>query len=83
MWLFEGTQKSDWESDSILEMNDCFRSSGIGESELVYIDLYRNYGGLVNQIEGFGCWCYVKISQIRSNSRYVDDNPTLVKIQIS
>jgi len=33
--IFEGTLKSDWESGAILEMVDCFRSVGIGKSEIL------------------------------------------------
>jgi hypothetical protein len=40
--LFEGTQKSDGESDSILNIDNHFRSGGIGESEIAYMDLYPN-----------------------------------------
>jgi hypothetical protein len=32
--LFEGTQESDWESESILEMEDPFRSNSTGKSGL-------------------------------------------------
>ena len=54
--IFEGAQKSDEKSDSILEMENRFRSDGIGESEMVYVYLYPNQWDLVNQIEDYGRW---------------------------
>lgn len=38
-------------SDSILEMSNRFRAAGIEELERIYINLYPNRCGLVNQIE--------------------------------
>ena len=32
--IIQDTQKSDWESESILQMEDRFRSGGIGKSEI-------------------------------------------------
>jgi hypothetical protein len=49
-------QKPDEKSDSILEMENHFRSVGMGGSEIVYIDLYPNKWVLVNQIEDSGKW---------------------------
>jgi hypothetical protein len=47
------------------------------------MDLYANLWALVNQIDGFGYWGYVKISQISNDFSYVDDIPVSLKIQIS
>ena len=47
----EWIAKSDEKSDSILEMSNRFRAAGIEELEIIYINLYPNRCGLVNQIE--------------------------------
>jgi hypothetical protein len=40
--LFKGTQKPDEKSDSILEMDNRFRSGGIGKLIMFYALLYQN-----------------------------------------
>jgi hypothetical protein len=49
--IIGGKQKSDGESDSILKKESRFRSVEIGESEIVYMNLYQNRQDLVNQNE--------------------------------
>jgi hypothetical protein len=36
--------------DPILKMENHFRSGGIGNSEIIYVNLYPNQWGLVNKI---------------------------------
>ena len=81
--IFEGAQKSDEKSDSILEMERRFRSGGIEELEIIYKNLYPNSCGKVNQIEQCFGGDIRKISQIVPNFIYVDGIPTLENIQIS
>jgi hypothetical protein len=45
MWTIQRNTKSDEKSDSILEMENRFRSGGIGKSKMIYGHLY--------QIDGF------------------------------
>ena len=42
MWTKGRAQMSGSEEDSILKMENCFRSAGIGESEIGYLHLYPN-----------------------------------------
>jgi len=49
-------QKSDGKYSSIMKMEKRIRSGGIGESEIVYMNLYPNRWGLVNQIDDSGNW---------------------------
>jgi hypothetical protein len=54
--IFKEAQNSDEKSDSTQFVKLCFRPGGIGESEIVYQDLYTNPWVLVNQIDDFGRW---------------------------
>jgi len=63
--LFEGTQESDWESRSILQMEDRFKSGGIGESEKVYMRLYPNRWDLVNHNREYRQVVILRLSGLR------------------
>mgnify|MGYP000557045138 CR=1 FL=1 len=51
--LYEGAQKSDVKSDSIMLMENRFGSVGKGESEIIYMHLYPSRWDLVNHYPGF------------------------------
>ena len=51
MWTVRRRAEIRQKGDSILEIENRFRSTGMGASEIAYIDLYSNQWVLVNQIE--------------------------------
>jgi hypothetical protein len=63
--IFEGDQKSDEKSDSILEMENRFRSVGMGASEIGYIDLYPNRWVFSIKIQCSGNWWYIEIISVQ------------------
>jgi hypothetical protein len=50
MQIIPRSAKIRWESDLILQIENRFRPFGLGDSEVVYMDLYPNRWDLVNQI---------------------------------
>ena len=52
IWTIQRNAESDEKPGSILQMENHFKSAGIGETEIV-IHLYPNRWVLVNQIEEF------------------------------
>jgi hypothetical protein len=58
--------RSDEKSDSISEMESLFNSGGIGDSEIVYMDLYPNQWVLVNRMK-INVTGDIKISQKWAN----------------
>ena len=48
MWIIRRGTKSDRDSDPIMQMENHFRSSGIGKSKKIYLHLYPFRWDLVN-----------------------------------
>jgi len=53
IWTIQRNAESDEKPGSILYMENRFKSGGIRESEIVYMNVYPNLWALVNQIEEF------------------------------
>jgi hypothetical protein len=56
MWILHRNVVSDEQQESIQRIQNRFRSGEIGDSEIVYVHLYTNRWGLVNQIDDSGNW---------------------------
>jgi len=53
IWTIQRNAESEEKPSSVLYMENRFRPAGIGESEIVYMYLYPNRWGFVNQFEHY------------------------------
>jgi len=83
MCIIQRNGKLDEKSDSILQLENCFRSIGIGESAIIYMNLYLNKCVLVNKLGIQITGDIIEKSQISPKCGYVNEIPSQIKLQIS